>query len=85
MPKECVVPAEACLSSFNPPDITKFILEDVIRNEAADFVYWPTTNKGYYTSHVLRLIADYLDNQNRQAEKERTLMGPDDLYEKTKG
>ena len=42
---------------------------DIVRIEDGRFVYWPTTNGGYYPAYLLRQIADLLDKKNEEVCK----------------
>jgi hypothetical protein len=53
--------------------LTDRITFDIIRNDDGYYVYWPLVLRGYYTSEMLRMIADHLDSHN--AEWDATVKG----------
>lgn len=44
--------------------------KDILINDAGDWVYWPTDNRGYLPASLLRRIADELDRLN-EIERQR--------------
>lgn len=36
----------------------------------AEWVFWPTENKGHYTAAALRVLADELDRRNEELEED---------------
>lgn len=45
------------------------IYEDAFYHDIDGFLYfWPKPKDGFYSAHILRAIADYLDKQNKEWE-----------------
>lgn len=44
--------------------------DDIIRADDGFYVLWPITQKGYFTPHILRQIADLLDEMNEPWRKD---------------
>lgn len=48
----------------------KALGDDILAGDDGFFIFWPTTNKGAYSAHHLREIADLLDEKNAPWEQQ---------------
>ncbi len=61
------LPGMENFSKDNKEYLTRFILDGTLVNDATclGWALWPTKNEGFYDEKILRVIADFIEIQNK--------------------